>query len=51
MLGILSTACQRQTFIDSNEILRKGCMLHIMETEVPRKGVLLHSKLLHPCLP
>jgi hypothetical protein len=51
MLGILSTACRRQTFIDSNKILRMGCALHIMEIRVPRKGVLLRNKLLRPYLP
>jgi hypothetical protein len=51
MLGILSIAYRRQTFILSNGILHRKCVLHIMEIGVPRKGILLHSRLLRPCLP
>jgi hypothetical protein len=51
MLGILSIAYRRQTFTDLNGILHRECTLHIMEIEVLRRGVLLHIKRLHLCLP
>jgi hypothetical protein len=51
MLGILSIACRRQTFTNSNKILRRACELHIMEIKVPRKGILLHSRTLRLYLP